>query len=118
MALKMKINAASYTLYCPAVKLYTGGSHPQYVYTGRAGFPDFANFPRPTCMFESVEKAQAKIEKFIDKAEAGVQVAIGHMQGDFHRFIETAEWEVKSAQEKLELVHTFQIVKLDVTAIS
>jgi hypothetical protein len=117
MALKIKLNASSYTLYCPEVKTYQGDINPMFVYQS-AGEPGFANFPKPTCMFESVEKAQAKIDHFIDKAHTALLIAEDQQRDGVHRFPETADWNVTNAQEKLDLIHTFAIVKLDVTVIS
>ena len=114
MPLKMKVNATSYTLYCPAVKIYTGGSHPQYVYAS-AGTPGFANFPKPTCMFDSVEKAQKKIDTFINDANDDIAEALTEQMNGTHRFPETAEWNVRREKDRLALIRTFVIVKLDVT---
>jgi len=112
----MKINASSYTLYCPSVHTYTGESFPQYVYQSGSEV-GFANFPKPTCMFASVEKAQAKIDMFITKANAAIATALTEMMNGTHRFPETAKWNVRREKDKLALIRTFAIVKLDVRVI-
>ena len=114
MTIKMQVDSTSYTLYCAEAPRYMQTGHPQYVYSS-AGEPGFANFPKPTCMFESVEKAQAKINTFIKKAETAKHDAEVRQAAGVDRFPETAEWNVQREVERIALINTFVIVKLEIT---
>jgi len=108
MSLKIKLNESGYTLYCPELD--------QYVYSS-AGRPGYSNFPRPTCVFPSVEKAQNRIDTFIQKEEDNIAIANNQLASGYYRIIETAEYEVTYANQKLDLAKTFLIVKLAVTCV-
>jgi hypothetical protein len=117
--LKVELNKPAYTIYCPSTRVFTGGVStyaPQYVYTSTQE-PGFANYPKPTCIYTSIAKAEDRIRVICERAEAAILRAQDELKDGTHRFVETAEFNVRNAQEKLELYRTFVVASINIREV-